>query len=90
MTTLTRVEQLTAIQKEANELFSRKNADYGDAFAAYGTIGILVRLGDKIQRLQNIGTVAEFPECICMVSSHTYPVIRIKAARAIPMAISMT
>ena len=54
MTTLTRVEQLTAIQKEANELFSRKNADYGDAFAAYGTIGILVRLGDKIQRLQSI------------------------------------
>tara|TARA_Y100000389_G_scaffold205088_1_gene262960 strand:- start:12278 stop:12541 length:264 start_codon:yes stop_codon:yes gene_type:complete len=49
-----RVEQLTTIQKEANELFSKKNADYGDAFADYGAIGVLVRIGDKIKRLQNI------------------------------------
>lgn len=28
-----------------------KNTDYGDAFANYGTVGVIVRLGDKIQRL---------------------------------------
>ena len=50
----TRVQQLKNVQQEALELFTRKNADYGDAFATYGTIGILVRLGDKIHRLQSI------------------------------------
>jgi len=49
-----RVEQLKAVQDESRELFSRKNADYGDAFATYGTIGVLVRLGDKIRRLSSI------------------------------------
>ena len=50
----TRVEQLQKVQQDALELFSKKNADYGDAFATYGTVGILVRLGDKIHRLQSI------------------------------------
>jgi hypothetical protein len=49
-----RVQQLESIQKQALELFSRKNADYGDAFATYGSIGVLVRIGDKIQRLTSI------------------------------------
>lgn len=42
------------IQTEAINLFEKKNADYGDAFAEYGTIGVLVRIGDKIKRLQTI------------------------------------
>ena len=46
--------ELQKIHKEAQELFVRKNADYGDAFAEYGTIGVLVRIGDKIKRLQTI------------------------------------
>ena len=50
----TRVEQLLAVQKEAKELFERKNADYGDAFADYGMVGVLVRLGDKVRRCQSI------------------------------------
>lgn len=49
-----RVDQLKNIQCEALELFRRKNQDYGDAFATYGTVGVLVRMGDKIMRLQNI------------------------------------
>lgn len=44
------------VQKEALELFKKKNADYGDAFANYGVIGVLVRMGDKISRLQSITT----------------------------------
>ena len=48
------VSQYGKVQKEAIELFKKKNADYGDAFATYGTVGVLVRMGDKIMRLQNI------------------------------------
>jgi len=49
-----RVKQLDVIQLEARSLFEKKNSDYGDAFATYGPIGVLVRIGDKIQRLQSI------------------------------------
>ena len=54
MTTNTRVLQMKAVHAETLELFKRKNNDYGDAFAEYGTIGVLVRMGDKIKRLQQI------------------------------------
>lgn len=49
-----RPTQLKTIQTEALELFKRKNKDYGDAFANYGPIGVIVRIGDKIQRLSSI------------------------------------
>ena len=49
-----RVEQLRRVQEEGLELFSRKNKDYGDAFAKYGCIGVLVRIQDKLARYQNI------------------------------------
>lgn len=49
-----RVEQLKNIQNEGLELFRRKNADYGDAFAKYGVIGVLMRIEDKIQRSLSI------------------------------------
>lgn len=50
----TRSQQFETVQKECLELFQRKNKDYGDAFADYGVVGVLVRMGDKIRRLQNI------------------------------------
>lgn len=49
-----RVEQMKKIQKEALDLFIKKNADYGDAFATFGTIGVLVRIEDKIKRCISI------------------------------------
>jgi hypothetical protein len=49
-----RVAQFEEIQKGALELFKKKNADYGDAFAKYGLVGVLVRLEDKIQRCLSI------------------------------------
>lgn len=49
-----RVAQMKRIQTEALELFTRKNADYGDAFAKYGVIGVLMRIEDKIQRAMSI------------------------------------
>ena len=51
-----RVEQMETVQNEGLELFKKKNKDYGDAFAEYGVVGVLVRMGDKIKRLQNIET----------------------------------
>jgi hypothetical protein len=49
-----RVHQLRVVQSEALELFSKKNADYGDAFAKFGVIGVLMRIEDKIQRALSI------------------------------------
>lgn len=51
---MNRLEQMTRIQKEAFELFTKKNADYGDAFAKYGVIGVLMRIEDKLQRSVSI------------------------------------
>ncbi len=49
-----RVEQLKKVQEEAFELFTKKNIDYGDAFAKYGVIGVLMRIEDKLQRSMSI------------------------------------
>jgi len=49
-----RVEQLRKIQSDALELFTKKNADYGDAFAKFGLVGVLMRIEDKIQRALSI------------------------------------
>jgi hypothetical protein len=51
---MNRVEQMTKIQKEALELFTKKNIDYGDAFATYGVIGVLMRIEDKLKRSVSI------------------------------------
>ena len=51
---MNRPEQLKKVQKEAFELFCKKNQDYGDSFATYGTVGVIVRMGDKIQRLLSV------------------------------------
>ena len=50
----TRVEQLVRVQDEARRLFEKKNEDYGDAFASHGTVGVMVRIGDKLSRMANI------------------------------------
>ena len=31
-----------------------KNIDYGDAFAKYGAVGVLMRIEDKLQRFMSI------------------------------------
>ena len=42
------------VQSNALVLFIKKNADYGDAFAKFGVIGVLMRIEDKIQRSLSI------------------------------------
>lgn len=51
---MNRVQQMKKVQEEGLELFKRKNSDYGDSFANYGPIGVIIRMGDKIQRLSTI------------------------------------
>jgi hypothetical protein len=51
---MSRIEQMKRIQLEALTLFEKKNADYGDAFATFGTMGVLVRIEDKILRCLSI------------------------------------
>lgn len=61
-----RPSQMEKVQKEGLELFKKKNADYGDAFANYGVVGVLVRMGDKIARLQSITT-----KCVSLVNTES-------------------
>jgi hypothetical protein len=49
-----RVEQMKQIQSEALAIFTKKNIDYGDAFAKYGVIGVFIRIEDKIKRAISI------------------------------------
>ena len=51
---MNRIEQMKKIQEEALELFTRKNTDYGDAFAEFGIIGVLMRIEDKLKRSVSI------------------------------------
>ena len=49
-----RVKQMLVVQRDALELFRKKNADYGDSFATYGAVGVIIRMGDKIRRLSSV------------------------------------
>ena len=72
-----RVAQLKKVQQEALELFTKKNADYGDAFAKFGVIGVLMRIEDKIQRAlsitkNGINLVDDEPLRDTMIDLHNY------------------
>ena len=49
-----RAEQLNDIKQEALALFKKKNAEYGDACATYGPVGVIVRIGEKTSSLHYI------------------------------------
>ena len=49
-----RLNQMSVVQREAFQLFKKKNKDYGDAFATFGPVGVIVRMGDKINRLTSV------------------------------------
>ena len=61
-----RIVQFTNVQREALNLFRQKNNDYGDSFAQFGSIGVIVRMSDKINRLMHISN-----HSIRMVSDET-------------------
>ena len=49
-----RHQQLLNVQREAEELFVKKNTDYDDDMTIYGSVGVIVRIADKIKRLSRI------------------------------------
>ena len=49
-----RETQMLKVQSEAFALFKKKNQDYGDSFANFGPVGVIVRMGDKINRLTSV------------------------------------
>ena len=49
-----RATQFEVVQKEGFNLFIMKNADYGDAFASHGVVGVMMRIHDKLNRYENI------------------------------------
>lgn len=55
---MTKVDKHMLICKTLNELYERKNADYGDAFAKsfteYGLVMPCMRLEDKLNRLKTL------------------------------------
>ena len=61
-----RVKQMSEVQQEALDLFTKKNSDYGDSFATYGPIGVIVRMQDKINRLVSVST-----KCVCFVNDES-------------------
>lgn len=46
----TSLEAYDRLSAECRETFRRKNADYGDSFREDGTLGVLIRMKDKISR----------------------------------------
>ena len=46
---MNRVEQMEKY-KGGTGIIQEKNKDYGDAFAKFGVIGVLMRIEDKLQR----------------------------------------
>ena len=50
----TSIDKVEQIQAEALSLFERKNQQYGNAFAKYGTVGVMVRMGEKINRFLSV------------------------------------
>jgi hypothetical protein len=84
-----RVSQLQRVQSEGLELFTRKNQDYGDAFATFGLIGVLIRIEDKIRRALNIqkNNVTMVDESIrdTLIDLHNYAAMGIMLIDELPV-----
>ena len=70
-----RLEIMKVIHQEALELFTRQNIDYGDAFAKYGIIGVLMQIEDKIQHsasMINDGVITDSKIMITLCELNIY------------------
>lgn len=50
-------DKTSIIQKNGLDLFKQKNKDYGQSYKICGIVGILVRMIDKLNRLENLEKV---------------------------------
>lgn len=59
---MNKIERHAAICTSLNDLYARKNADYGDSFGKsyreYGLIMVCIRLEDKLNRLKSLAKQA--------------------------------
>ena len=51
-------DKVAKIQAEALELFKRKNKQYGNAFAKHGTVGVMIRMGEKINKFLSVNCLS--------------------------------
>ena len=51
---ITNITDIKLLHSQALDLFTQKNNDYGDAFAINGIVGILIRIIDKLSRLETL------------------------------------
>ncbi|MBU8715413.1 DUF1599 domain-containing protein [Brevibacillus parabrevis] len=62
-TQLTQEQRIIAVSNEVRDTLIRKNRDYGDSFAKqfakYGVLSGLIRMDDKMRRLENLVGGAE-------------------------------
>ena len=61
---VSRADQLSKIQEEAHMLFCRKNTDYGDAFAKFGTLGVISNTdyGDAFAKFGTLGVIVRIED----------------------------
>jgi len=45
------LQKFIELQREALDIFTKKNADYGDSFKEDGVLGVMIRQKDKLNRL---------------------------------------
>ena len=55
-------DKVEQIQAEALSLFKRKNEQYGNAFAKYGTVGVMIRMGEKTNRFLSVSHLKMEPK----------------------------
>lgn len=72
-----RLSQMRAVQKEAFELFQRKNEDYGDAFAKYGTTGVIMRMEQRFMSISQTGLVNTESLRDTLIDLHNYAAMAI-------------
>lgn len=92
---MNRVNQLKNIQDKCREIFEKKNADYGDSFSSHGTIGVMVRIADKLTRFTNVTKnklelkVDDETLCDTLMDLHNYAAMAIMCMDDIEPEINM-
>ena len=51
-------DKVEQIQAEALSLFKIKNKQYGNAFAKHGIVGVMIRMGEKINRFLSVNRLS--------------------------------
>ncbi len=47
-------EDIRKIFTEFGDIFTKKNVDYGNSFAEFGVLGVVIRMNDKMNRIKQL------------------------------------